>query len=88
MSDGYVQLPADSTGKKVDTAELTRTDTTVVERQRIVLSDPVLFQDATVLNGQLQVALANGETLEQILKTLQTISLQLSLISGVSLVER
>lgn len=36
--DGYVQVATDGTGKKVDNAELTRDDGTVVERQRIVLA--------------------------------------------------
>lgn len=39
MSDGYVVVPPDSTGKKIDTSELTKPDTTVVERQRVVLAD-------------------------------------------------
>ena len=39
MSDGYVQVAPDSTGKKIDNAELTRDDGTVIERQRIVLAD-------------------------------------------------
>ncbi len=42
MVDGVVQVPPDSTGKKVDTSELTRSDgTTVVERQRVSLADPM-----------------------------------------------
>jgi hypothetical protein len=36
--DGYVQVSPDSTGKKIDNAELTRDDGTVVERQRVVIS--------------------------------------------------
>lgn len=37
MSDnaGYVQVPPDSTGKLIDTSELTRSDSSVVERQRL-----------------------------------------------------
>ena len=41
MADGYIQIAPDSTGKKVDNAELTRKDGTVVERQRVVLSDDI-----------------------------------------------
>lgn len=37
-SDGVVQVQPDSTGKKVDVSELTRTDGTVIERQRMVLA--------------------------------------------------
>jgi hypothetical protein len=37
MSDSYIQVPADATGKKVDASELTVDDQTV-ERQRIVIA--------------------------------------------------
>jgi hypothetical protein len=38
---GYVQVPADSSGKKVDTSEQVRgTDGATVERQNVVISDP------------------------------------------------
>lgn len=39
MADGIVQLPADSTGKKVDTSELT-VGANTVERERVNLADP------------------------------------------------
>lgn len=39
MVDGVVQVPPDSTGKKIDTSELTRNDGTLVERQRVTLGD-------------------------------------------------
>lgn len=37
MVDGFVQVAPDSTGKKIDNTEVTRTDAagTVVERQRV-----------------------------------------------------
>jgi hypothetical protein len=35
MADGFIQVPADSVGKKVDTEEVTRTDGTLVEQQRV-----------------------------------------------------
>lgn len=38
MSDGYIQVQPDSTGKKVDNSELT-VGANTVERQRIVLAD-------------------------------------------------
>ncbi len=42
MVDGVVQVPPDSSGKKIDTSELTRSDgTTVVERQRVSIGDPI-----------------------------------------------
>lgn len=34
-TDGYVGVATDGPGKKIDTSEITRTDLTVVERQRI-----------------------------------------------------
>lgn len=37
--DGFIQVPADSVGKKVDTTEVTRADTVVVERQRVEARD-------------------------------------------------
>ena len=40
MVDSYIQVPEDSTGKKIDYTRLTRDDGTMVERQRIeVYSD-------------------------------------------------
>ena len=39
MADQFVQVPADSTGKKIDTSELT-VGANTVERQRIVVGDP------------------------------------------------
>lgn len=56
MADGYVQVAADGAGKKVDNAELTRTDGTVVERQRVAIgddSDPT--KQARVQDGQVWV---------------------------------
>ena len=41
MADGIVQVAPDSTGKKVDTSEITVGSNTV-ERQRINISDPVI----------------------------------------------
>lgn len=40
MADSYIQVTPDSTGKKVDTSEIT-VGANVVERERDVLSDPV-----------------------------------------------
>jgi hypothetical protein len=41
MADGYIQVPTDAGGKKVDVEELTRPDGSVVERQRVKIPDPV-----------------------------------------------
>lgn len=39
MADGIIQVPPDSTGKKVDTSEVTRQDGVVVQRQRMIMAD-------------------------------------------------
>jgi hypothetical protein len=39
MADGFVQVPADSVGKRIDTTEITRPDSSVVERQRMSIGD-------------------------------------------------
>lgn len=36
--DGYVQVATDGSGKKVDNAQLTRDDGTIITRQRVVIS--------------------------------------------------
>lgn len=53
MADGYVQVPTDSVGKKVDAAELS-VGGAVVERQRMVIGDnSATAQFATVTGGAL-----------------------------------
>ncbi len=42
MADGFVQVPADSVGKKIDTTELTRADGTLVERERVAILDTLV----------------------------------------------
>jgi hypothetical protein len=55
MSDQYVQVQPDSTGKKVDVSELTVGSNTV-ERQRIVLADNTTAASfASITNSALQV---------------------------------
>lgn len=41
MSDGYVQAPADSIGKRVDADETTNTSGLTVERLRVAVPDGV-----------------------------------------------
>lgn len=43
MVDGFIQVPPDAGGKKVDTLELTRPDNTgnIVERQRVIHPDTI-----------------------------------------------
>jgi hypothetical protein len=50
MADGIVQVAPDSTGKKVDTSELSVGGQTV-ERQRIVLADPTTAANLAVVNS-------------------------------------
>src|SRR5437867_2856422 len=51
MPQGYIQVLPDSTGKQVDTSELTRQDNTLVERQRVVLADPDDLADTLSLDS-------------------------------------
>jgi nicotinic acid phosphoribosyltransferase len=41
VGTGYVQVPPDSTGKKIDVTEITRPDTSTVERERVDVPDGV-----------------------------------------------
>jgi hypothetical protein len=63
-TDSFVQVNPDSTGKKVDTSEITRLDGTIVERQRIVLVDPL-----TSTNVEVNVI----DKLDDILEALQNL---------------
>jgi hypothetical protein len=40
MTDAVVQILPDNTGKAIDLEQLTRSDGTVVYRQRVVIADP------------------------------------------------
>ncbi len=42
MTDGYVQAPADNTGKKADATELTNNDGVTVERIRVDVPEGML----------------------------------------------
>lgn len=66
--DGFIQVPADSVGKKVDTTEVTRADTVVVERQRVEARD----DDDNVLSTAAVV-----ERLDLILDELVSLHLEL-----------
>jgi hypothetical protein len=85
MADQYVQVSPDSSGKKIEVSEITRSDGVVVERQRVVLGDASLPSAlANVdLSGNLQVhSDALLTVLSQILGQLRLMNLQLSLMSG------
>jgi hypothetical protein len=61
MPDGIVQVPPDSTGKQIDTAEVSITAGQPVQRQRIVLGDPIdPAEFATVTQGRLNVSVTGG----------------------------
>lgn len=75
-NDGRVQISPDSTGKNVDTSELTRDDATVVERQRAVIADGGNIESgglAEVRDKKLQVADRNTELLERVVDVLEEI---------------
>jgi hypothetical protein len=50
MADGIIQLPLDSTGKKLDTSELT-VGANTVERQRVVVADPTTAANFQAVNS-------------------------------------
>lgn len=76
-TDAKIQVMPDSTGAKVDTSEVTQAGGTVVERQRVNLSDPSdPNAHATVRGptdgGRLLVS-TQLEVQQEILRTLQRI---------------
>lgn len=83
MSDGFVQVQPDSTGKKVDAGEVTRDDGMVVERQRVVLGDDTDVSDsgkAEVRDKKVQVEDRTLQILEHMSATLDEINFRLSAI--------
>ncbi len=56
--DGYVQVPPDSSGKKIDTDEITTTSGTV-ERQRITIPDPVEVDGDALVSILIELRVAN-----------------------------
>ncbi len=58
MADGYVQVPLDQTGKKIDTTELTTTSGTV-QRQRVEIPDEVVVGGDALLSILIEQRLAN-----------------------------
>ncbi len=82
-TDGVVQIPPDSSGKKIDTSELTRSDGTVVERQRVVLgdaTDPNSFVGVSTA-GALQVEAGGQDHLVLILAELKRIAMILEIMA-------
>lgn len=58
MADGYVQVPTDSVGKKIDTTELVTTVGTV-ERQRVAIPDAVNVDGAQLIRILVEQRLQN-----------------------------
>jgi hypothetical protein len=85
MSDGYIRVLPDSTGKYVDNSEITRDDATVVERQRVTLADPDVFNGRAKVttDGELWVGgPALMDALNAILVELKVHTLYLQEIAG------
>lgn len=80
MADGKVVVPPDSSGKAVDTSELTRSDGTVLERQRVSLGDPVNVGSLVGVNtaAELLVHFKPGAIVIQ----LKRIAMLLEIIAG------
>lgn len=62
MADQFVQVPADSTGKKIDTSELT-VGANTVERQRIVVGDPTTATSLAAVKAASTAAVAGDPAL-------------------------
>lgn len=62
-NESYVQIPPDSTGKKIDTSELDWPDGTTVERQRLTIADDANLQAVVEVlpGGYLSVLEKNQE---------------------------
>lgn len=75
-TDGTVGLAPDSTGKKVDTSELT-VGAVTVERQRVVCADPSNASGLAPVSAQFGMGVndaQNGDVLSLILIELRTIT--------------
>jgi len=84
LTDNYVQIPPNSSGLKIDTSELTVNSQTV-ERQRIVLADPITSGSlaSVSFDGLLAVSDAGQEAvLDNILLQLKRIALLLEIHTG------
>lgn len=56
MSDSFIQVPQDQSGKRVETEAITRPDGTVVQRQRMTVGvdDGNVLTELTLLNQIVQ----------------------------------
>ena len=76
LPDSQVQVQPDSSGAKVETSRLTRDDSTVVERQRLVVGDPnnpLASGMAKVKDNLLQTEDRTTDVLEEINDSLKQI---------------
>lgn len=83
MTDNYVQIPPNSSGLKIDTSEVTVSGNTV-ERQRIVIADPVNAGEfvGVTAAGELAVQVADqNEYFRLILGQLKRIAVLLETIA-------
>ena len=70
--DGYVQVATDGAGKKIDNAQLTRDDGTVVVRQRAVIGSDENPRSQVDVRGEAGKGylVTKDDTLEQCLEVL------------------
>lgn len=59
MPDGYVQVPADDVGKKIDTTEFTNYAGTTIERQRVDIPNPVTVSADRLTDILIELRLMN-----------------------------
>jgi hypothetical protein len=68
MADGKVVVPPDSSGKAIDTSELTRSDGTVVERQRVVIGDPITAGNFLAVGSDGSLTVGGGDQIEYLVR--------------------
>jgi len=82
MSDAYVQVLPDSTGKLIDTSELT-VDGNTVERQRMVIADPTQASNLAEVSINNALYVESRDQIQfEILGQLKRIALLLELMTG------
>jgi hypothetical protein len=82
MADGKVVVPPDSSGKAIDTSELTRSDGTVVERQRVVIGDPTNPAELVNVTAIGELSVTEAPLLEEIRDQLKRVARLLEMLAG------